>query len=242
MTRIGYDAIYANNAPAGGDIYIGYVGGNWPDFVPMEKAHPGKRYVSVAINNREPAKCLDVEQFDATPEQAPGWVQDQRAAGDPLPWVYMNKNTWPTVRQQFAVQKVPEPLYWVAGYVASPPSLTLPPAIPAGAIGLQAYDYGPYDISFFADYIPGFDPAPVTPVAPVTITQQEADMLQDATIVRLKDSQEVWLVHLDSKTAFHIPTVTGLEGYMALGCKSLTVDKATLTAQLKAIGITAAIL
>lgn len=166
MTRIMFDAIYPDQAPAGADIYAGYVGGNWPDFNGMKTAHPGKLYVSIAVNASERAKMLDVETGDASPAEAPGWVLDQRAAGDPFPWVYMSESVWPQVQAAFAAQKVAPPLYVVASYSSLPPDLAHPPAIPVGAIGLQAYDYGGYDISFVAGFIPGFDPDPAPIPAP----------------------------------------------------------------------------
>lgn len=159
MTRIMYDGITPTSVPGGARIYAGYVNGEWPSYAELAARNPLALHVSIAVNVSARAKCLDVENGDATPAQAPGWVLQQRAAGDPYPWVYMNEETWPAVRAAFAAQKVAPPWYWVAGYVKDPSKYG---AIPAGAIGIQDYDFGGYDRSVMADYIPGLDPVPVT--------------------------------------------------------------------------------
>jgi hypothetical protein len=103
---------------------------------------------------------LDVERGDATPAQAPGWVQRRRAAGiDPS--VYCNTGTWPAVQAAFASAGVAQPHYWVAHYGAGS-------AIPAGAVAIQYADPaagsgGQWDISAVADSWPGVDQGgPVT--------------------------------------------------------------------------------
>lgn len=97
---------------------------------------------------------LDVEQGDATPAQAPGWVAMRRRAGvDPT--VYCNASTWPQVRSQHTLQGVPQPHYWIARYDGDP-------TIPAGAVAKQYADpakhgAGHFDLSIVADYWPGVD-------------------------------------------------------------------------------------
>ena len=174
MTRIMYDGIEPDEVPAGAAIYAGYDDGEWQSYGVLEAAHPAALHVSICVTASGSARCLDVESGDATPDQAPGWVLAQRAAGEPDPWVYMNETTWPAVMAAVAEQKVTPPLYWVAAYVEDP---SQPPAIPAGAIGVQFYDYGGYDASVMADYIPGLDPVPVLqPAAPAAVSQEDDDM------------------------------------------------------------------
>jgi hypothetical protein len=169
-----FDGIYPDQVPDGADIYAGYVGGNWPDFTGLQVAHPGKLHVSIAVNASEQARVLDVETGDATPAEAPGWAARQRAAGNPYPVIYCNTSTWPAVQAAFAEQGVPAPLYWVAAYLNQVPNLAALPAIPAGAIALQCYDYGGYDLSVVADHWPGLDPDPIT--APPAQSTEEDDM------------------------------------------------------------------
>jgi hypothetical protein len=51
------------------------------------------------------AQVLDVEKFDATPEQAPGWVKARRkAVHTSLPTVYCNRSTLPAVLAECAAE------------------------------------------------------------------------------------------------------------------------------------------
>lgn len=151
MTRVMYDGITPASVPKGGDFYGGYVAGNWPDFAQLLADEPGAHLISIAVQADEYADCLDVETGDATPVQAPGWAERQRADGNPYPWVYMNQSTWPDVIAAFTAQNVAPPLYWVANYNGDP-------TIPAGAIAKQHTNTPGYDKSSVADYVPGIDP------------------------------------------------------------------------------------
>ena len=170
MTRMMYDGVTATEVPAGAAIYAGYVDGAWQSYDALVAEYPGALHVSVCVTSADDARVLDVESGDATPDEAPAWASAQRKAGNPYPVVYMNESTWSAVESAFADQDVAAPLYWVAAYVDDPSDV---PAIPAGAIALQYYDYGGYDASVVADYWPGLDPAP-KPVA--TAALEEDDM------------------------------------------------------------------
>jgi len=92
MPRTMYDSTTAGDCPADGDIYAGYVDGEWPDYGDMVQRFPGKRHARVSVNAFGPAAdVLDVENGDATPDQAPGWVNRQRPANTTLPAVYCNR-------------------------------------------------------------------------------------------------------------------------------------------------------
>lgn len=174
--RLMYDGVNATTVPAGAAAYAGYADGEWPSFEALADEYPSALHVSICVTATGAARVLDVENGDASPGEAPGWVTSQRAAGEAYPVVYCNqRNTWPAVKAAFAAQGIPEPLYWVAAYVNDP---TQVPAIPDGAIALQYYDYGGYDASIIADHWPGLDPAtaPPAPVAPtVTAPKEEED-------------------------------------------------------------------
>ncbi|SRR5258707_7025724 len=214
-----FDGITPSEVPAGAAIYAGYVNGTWPSYAAIKAQHPGKLYVSISVNASGRAKCLDVEKGDASPDQAPGWVLDQRAAGDPHPWVYMNESTWPTVQAAFTTQKVVPPLWWVAGYVTNPLKQA---TVPAGSIGIQDYDFGGYDRSIMSDYIVGLDPVPVPPAPPApTPTPEEIEMLKDGVIYRVKGAPEVYFLH-PSGRFWHIDDLPELEFYIGLKCLELT--------------------
>jgi len=213
MTRTMYDGITPATVPAGAALYAGYVGGHWPSYAALAAAHPSALHVSIAVNASESARCLDVENGDASPQQAPGWVLEQRAAGNPDPWVYMNYSTWAAVQAAFAAQRVPPPLYWVALYVTDPANV---PDIPDGAIGIQYYDFGGYDASIMADHIPGLDPAPAPAAPAAPVPEQEIDMLL------VSNPQGIWLL----SGAMYVPidNTAALESLKAAGVKSVAVD------------------
>jgi hypothetical protein len=160
MTRMMFDGVEAGSVPGGAAIYAGYVDGEWQSYDPLVATYPGALHVSICVTSSDSARVLDVESGDASPDEAPGWVVRERAAGNPYPVIYMNASTWPSVRSAFAAQAVAAPLYWVAAYVGDPSQV---PGIPAGAIALQYYDFGGYDASVVADYWPGLDSASPAP-------------------------------------------------------------------------------
>jgi hypothetical protein len=157
MTRMMFDGVEAGSVPAGAALYAGYVDGEWQSYDPLAAAYPGALHVSICVTSSDSARVLDVENGDASPDEAPGWAARQRAAGTAYPTVYMNESTWASVQAAFADQGVAPPLYWVAAYVDDSSQV---PAVPSGAVALQYYDFGGYDASVVADYWPGLDPAP----------------------------------------------------------------------------------
>jgi hypothetical protein len=140
---------------------------------------PNSVHVHIVVHaSTNSGSVLDVENGDATPAQAVGWVVMRRAAGAD-PSVYCNQQDtgtgWPAVRAAFQAAGVAEPHYWVAAYVQDPSQV---PEIPAGAIALQYYDFGDYDGSVVADDWPGVDEAPMPPEppAPPTVSLEEDPM------------------------------------------------------------------
>lgn len=155
------DSVVAKNCPPGFPLYLGYINGQWPSYFELTKLYPNAVHVPCTVTAHVNAgTVLDVEAGDATPDEAPPWVQLRRSAGyDPT--VYCSLSAWPAVRAAFTRAGVPQPHYLVAGY-ATPPD----PTIPAGAIGHQFIDHGPYDESVVADYWPGVDPLHTVPITP----------------------------------------------------------------------------
>lgn len=119
---------------------------------------------------------LDVEPGDATPSQAPGWVNMRRRSGLLTPTIYCNLSTWPTVQKAFNDQGVAHPLYWIAQYndVKNLPVLN---GITAIAKQYHGNDPGNFDLSYVADYWPGVDPIPT-----------EGDWLDMATKEEIQDA------------------------------------------------------
>ena len=161
MTRRMFDSISLQNLlkvrlePT--DVLAGYDDGHWPDAKTIAYRFPHRTVVRITTNPADnEGDCLDVENGDATPLNAPGWVYRRRAAGHAGPLVYCSLSAWPEVKGAFAWAKMPPPGYWVAAYPGGGA------VIPPGAVGHQWKDWGPYDESVIIDYLPGIDPAPTT--------------------------------------------------------------------------------
>jgi hypothetical protein len=213
MTRTMYDGITAADVPDGWGV-AGYIDGNWPDYAALKLRWPNAVHISVAVTAADDAWALDVENYDATPAQAPGWASRQRDRGNPYPWVYMNASTWPEVVYEFAQQKVAAPLYWVAQYDGLA-------VVPPGAIAKQHTNTPGYDESVVADYVPGID----LPPAPVQTAQlEETDML----ILRTKGATPVY--GLSGGLFWHIADPSDLQQYIDAGIKQVTVDAAEIAA------------
>jgi hypothetical protein len=151
VTRLMYDAVTPANIPANAAMVAGYVDGRYAWSAADWARFPNAVHVPIAVfPTTNSGVVLDVEQGDATPQQAPGWVQMRRAAGvDPT--VYCSEDAWPAVRAAFTAAGVPQPHYWVAAYPGEGA------VIPVGAVAHQYQDAGPYDLSVVADFWPGVD-------------------------------------------------------------------------------------
>jgi hypothetical protein len=141
--------------PGDADLYAGYDDGSYDDAAAIAAKEGGKIVFRITVRSSDnEGDVLDVEKGDATPADAPGWVQRRRQAGHPNPGAYCSLSAWPAVRQAFTDAKVVEPWYWVAAYPGNGANLY------PGAAAHQYVDHGGYDESVFVDYIPGIDPPP----------------------------------------------------------------------------------
>lgn len=133
---------------------------------------------------------LDVEPGDATPAQAPGWVKMRRAAGLATPTIYCNLSTWPSVQNEFNIQGVAQPLYWIAKYddVKNFPSLN---GITAIAKQYHGNDPNNYDLSWVADVWPGVDGDVNMAIAPEDLTAI-ADAVWNKLIFNNRLGRDEW--------------------------------------------------
>jgi len=152
--RTMYDSVNPARIPRDAQMVAGYVNGpyKWSDA--DWALFPNAIHVGIAVRAAyNGGEVLDVEIGDATPGEAPGWVEMRRSLGvDPT--VYCNLSTWPSVVREFDSQGVAPPHYWIAQYNGDP-------RIPAGAIAKQYLNTANWDISSVADYWPGIDTQPV---------------------------------------------------------------------------------
>ena len=160
-----YDSIYVANLPAGAEAYAGYVGGFWPTFSSLP---PAEYKLSIAINAREDAMCLDVESGDAVAAQAPGWWR----AAQQNHYLYTSASNAQLLINTMADAGIARSQYklWTAHYTGTPhvcaPDVCGYPV----ADGTQWTDAGPNncDVSllnadFFATSPPPAPPKPTVP-------------------------------------------------------------------------------
>src|SRR5215472_18251433 len=133
MTRIMYDSITPSAIPTTAALVAGYVDGAYAWSTADWARFPHSAKVRIAVfPSTNDGHVLDVEQGDATPAQAPGWVRMRRAAGvDPT--IYCNTNTWSAVIYAFHIADVSPPHYWIAHYDGTT-------TIPSGAVAKQFND------------------------------------------------------------------------------------------------------
>jgi peptidoglycan hydrolase-like protein with peptidoglycan-binding domain len=144
------DSVTSALIPLGTSIVAGYVDGRYR-WTPADWArHNGARQVRIAVfAETDDGLVLDVERGDATPDQAPAWLQRRRAAGE-NPAVYCSASLVASVRAACSASGVPEPQWWVADWNGRADVMP-------GAVAHQYASVGPYDISAVADFWPGLD-------------------------------------------------------------------------------------
>jgi hypothetical protein len=164
-----YDSVTASDIPADALIVAGYVDGaytwseaDWAQF-------PGAAKVRIAVSaSSHDAQVLDVENGDATPDQAPEWAVAVRALGF-APTIYTSRDNVATVAAAFSAADVPQPYYWVADWTGT---AHLIPNSVATQYANPPASGGHYDVSTT------LDTWPVAPVAPSPPAPQEPTAMQ----------------------------------------------------------------
>jgi hypothetical protein len=130
-----YDAVDVSQIPANAEAVAGYVGGSWPTFAELASRFRHAHRFSIAVNAGEDAACLDIENGDATPDQAPAWAKRQLARGQHRPCLYASASQMPAVWAAIARAGIhrQEVRLWVADW-------TYQPHIPAGYDACQWTD------------------------------------------------------------------------------------------------------
>lgn len=170
-----YDAVNVGaGIPDNPELVAGYIDGNYQSFAGLAARFPNAIHVPIAVwPSTNDGIVLDVERGDATPGQAPPWVQNRRAAGV-IPTVYCSEGDWPAVRKAFRDQGVDEPYYWVAAYPGPGQVLYNDPLCVAHQWGGDTE--GGYDVSVVADVWPGVDPVTPPPPDPPTPIQDDDEV------------------------------------------------------------------
>lgn len=117
-----YDSVTLTEIPRDAEAVAGYVNGRWPTYPKLVTLFPHAQHLSIAVNARYDADCLDVEKYDATPAQAPAWVRRQQARGIKQPVVYCSVSDALTVLSVLAAAgiKRSQIRLWTAHYTKTP--------------------------------------------------------------------------------------------------------------------------
>lgn len=87
-----YDSIFAKNLPRNAKAVLGYVGGRYPTYTDgtLFSLFPDPvRKMGIAVFASLDAKALDIERYDASPDQAALWVKRQHKRGEKHPVLYI---------------------------------------------------------------------------------------------------------------------------------------------------------
>lgn len=117
-----YDSTEPGQIPRSAGAVAGYVGGFWPDYGEEVKRWPHARHLSIAVNAGEDAECLDIENGDATPANAPGWFHRQRSRGVARPTFYASLSNVAAVEDVLTAAGITRHEYsvWAAHYTYIP--------------------------------------------------------------------------------------------------------------------------
>ena len=90
----------------------------WPTYAQLEKNFPHARLLDITVNAETNANCLDVENGDATIEQAPDWVKRQIARKVYRPCLYTSAGNLRALVATMSAAGVPPLAYrvWSAHY------------------------------------------------------------------------------------------------------------------------------
>ena len=169
----GYDAVDVSALPDGGNFYLGYVDGSWPNADAVRARFPGTRVLTVSTQGT-PADIADCESGDLTPQQAADGVK---------------LGKWRTIytTRSVAALLCSGPLagvpwqWWAADWTGVP---HLPPSPDPDHCTVVACQWaapsfgspGPYDCDIALwNYVNPQPPAP--PVPPAPPAPKEADMV-----------------------------------------------------------------
>lgn len=229
------DSIDPAALPAGMDAYAGYVGGRWPDFEAIASREKGARLLSVAIAADEDADCLDIENGDATVDQAPGWAKRQRARGVARPCLYTSVSNGAELMAVMSASGWPRGAYrLLTAHYGAGQHICGPRCggsdFPGTADGTQWIDHGGWDESLLAASF--FDVADsAAPTHPALAHKEDPMALTN-------DGKEQYLITVDATGRLRktgLPPGTNLQALLAAGVANWG-NQASLLAEIAAAG------
>ena len=109
-----YDAANPLNVPSGVHAAVYVNGFAWPESQIDRMAAIFKVSVHRESFWAKYARCIDVENGAALPEDVPGFIWERRAHGHNDATAYVNRSNWQRVIDLVEQARQPHPLYWVA--------------------------------------------------------------------------------------------------------------------------------
>lgn len=102
--------------------YSGSGGGGYNNAPAWQQAASGAQVLTIVQNASGNGDCLDIENGDAVPAEAGGWVKKMLAAGHNKPCVYCTTSAWPDVKNSLDSAGLDRSQYrvWVATWSGSP--------------------------------------------------------------------------------------------------------------------------
>lgn len=166
MTTVMGDSTNPSDLPSGLGAYAGYDDGHWADYLAIKGEHPFVPVLEITVFLANQGVVLDIENGDATPPDAPRYVNERTTAGIWRPVLYMSRDLMPAVVGALNNARIPRAAYrlWSAHYgggahICGPSTCQSP----VQADGTQWIDHGGWDESILAD---GFFPSPNPTPAP----------------------------------------------------------------------------
>lgn len=234
MTLVMADSVTVADLPPGLDFYAGYISGRYANATQVQARFPHATVLTIATSAVHDADCLDVEQGDAVPGDAPAWVRRQQARGITRPVVYSGQASMPAVLAALGRAGIDRDAVrvWTAHYTYKP-HICSPTACGAQgftADGTQWADdklgLGHYDSSLLAAGFFGAPPAPIPAPAPV---QEDDDM--PGLIAQAKGDTKVYLVNPAVGTKLYRPTQNDINIDVFLGAKAVQPGNQPFTDQ-----------
>jgi hypothetical protein len=113
-----YDSTNVEAIPLDAKAVAGYVDGRFANYNALVVRFPHAYHLSIAVFASHDADCLDIENGDASPSDAPAWVRRQHGHGQSRPVVYANASTMPSVIAALTADDIQRHEYrvWTAHY------------------------------------------------------------------------------------------------------------------------------
>jgi hypothetical protein len=156
----------SSDRPAG--FEAGYDDGRYANWAQVVARYGAEAVLDITVNPADDeGNCLDIENGDARPADAPGWTARARARGVKVVWNYLSLDNWQPVLAAYHWQRLPLPdRWWIADYTGRPHFPTFGNLV-ASACQYEANVKGPqglYDVSCVAPDV--FTARPAPPAGP----------------------------------------------------------------------------